>query len=94
MLVFLSPSGVVVSRLFDFHFCLMAPVITSKNWTESGARKAHLSEMLFFLFVVKDTKFELFPSQAHTRRDWCDSQITLQDVFQEAKIVEKETFEE
>ena len=48
MLVFLSPSGVVVSRLFDFHFCLMAPVITSKNWTESGARKAHLSEMLFF----------------------------------------------
>lgn len=93
MLVYSSLSGVVVSRLFDFHFCLTAPVTTSKNWTESGARKAHLSEMLFFLFVVKDTKFELFSSQAHARRDWCDSRITLQDIFQEAKIVEKETIE-
>ena len=48
MLVFSSLSGVVVSRLFDFHFCLTAPVTTSKNWTESGARRAHLSEILFF----------------------------------------------
>lgn len=60
MLVFLFFFGVVVSCLFDFYFCFMVFVIILKNWMESGVRKVYLSEMLFFLFVVKDIKFELF----------------------------------
>lgn len=59
------------------------------KWSKEGPFKWNA----IFSFVVKDTKFELFSSQAHARRDWCDSQITLQDIFQEAKIVEKETIE-